>query len=148
MQELPMELKEDYLRRADLLMRPQDTAGHSSDGPAQVGRHPGGPAQVGHHPGGPAQVGGIGGIWDWDCVGHAPGQPSVGQAQVGSWTRLGRGGRAMKGTGRVKKFPRRRALVGHAVGSGHCPDGQPQCDQPLGQDAVGHPTGQVESLFF
>ena len=81
MQELPVEVKGDYLRRADLLMRPQDTAGQPSVGQAQVGRHPGGPAQVG----------GIGGIWDWDCVGHA---------------------------------------------------------QPVGQDAVGHPTGQVEILFF
>ena len=138
MQELPIEVKGDYLRRADLLMRPQEPAGQPSVGQAQVGRHPGGPVQVG----------GIGGIWDWDCVGHAPGQPSGGQSQVGSWRRLGLGGRAMKGQGRVKKFPRRRALVGHAVGSGHCPDGQPRCDQPLGQDAVGHPTGQVESLFF
>ena len=32
MQELPVEVKEDYLRRADLLMRPQNAAGHPSDG--------------------------------------------------------------------------------------------------------------------
>ena len=29
MQELPIELKEDYLRRANLLMHPQEAAGHS-----------------------------------------------------------------------------------------------------------------------
>ena len=29
MQELPIEVKEDYLRRANLLMHPQEAAGHS-----------------------------------------------------------------------------------------------------------------------
>ena len=75
MQELPVVVKEDYLRRADLLMRPQNAAGHPSEGPAQVGHHHGGNAQVGHLRGGPAQVGH--GIW-WDNVGQAPGQDAVG----------------------------------------------------------------------
>ena len=51
-----------------------------SGGPAQVCHPSGGPAQVGH-PAGPSSVGGYADIWDWDHthVGHAPGQPSVGQ---------------------------------------------------------------------
>ena len=97
MQELPIEVKEDYLRRANLLMRPQNAAGHPS-GHAEVGHYPGGPAQVVHYP-------------------SRPWHP-------------------------------RRTFVGHAVGSGHCSNGQPQCDEPVGQDAVGHTTGQVECLFF
>ena len=97
MQVLPTEVKEDYLRKADLLMRPQNAAGHPS-GHAQVGHYPGGPAQVVHYP-------------------SRPWHP-------------------------------RRTFVGHAVGSGHCSNGQPQCDEPVGQDAVGHPSGQVESFFF
>ena len=99
MQELPIEVKEDYLRRANLLMHPQEAAGH----------HPGGPAQVGH------------GIW-WDSVGHAPGQHSVGHAQVGS-------------------HPGEPAQVGHGIwwdNVGHVP----------GHDAVGHTAGQVESLLI
>ena len=64
-----MEVKGDYLRRANLLMRPQDAAGH----------HPAAPAQVGHASHATMQG------WDgwWDSVGHAPGQHSVGHAQVG-----------------------------------------------------------------
>ena len=95
-----------------------------------VGHHAAGHAQVGHHPGG--------------------------HTQVGSWklSKKRRLGGRIKKSGVAKrakvhrKFPMRLAAVGHAVGSGHCPDGQPRCDQPVGQDAVGHPSGQVESLFF
>ena len=147
-----MEVKGDYLRRANLLMHPQDAAGH----------HPAAPAQVGHASHATMQG------WDgwWDSVGHAPGQHSVGHAQVGShlgdpaqvgsWklSKKRRLGGRIKKSGVAKrakvhrKFPMRLAAVGHAVGSGHCPDGQPRCDQPVGQDAVGHTTGQVECLFF
>ena len=134
MQELPIELKEDYLRRANLLMHSPDAPGQPSGGPAQVGSHPGGPAQVGH------------GIW-WDSVGHAPGQPSAGHAQVGHPAqRPSVGGRPTQGGwypgwgGRVSKkrgfgkTPMGRARVGHAVGSGHC----------SGQSTVGQSAGQVE----
>ena len=103
-----MEVKGDYLRRANLLMRPQDAAGH----------HPAAPAQVGHASHATMQG------WDgwWDSVGHAPGQHSVGHAQVGS-------------------HPGEPAQVGHGIwwdNVGHVP----------GHDAVGHTAGQVESLLI
>ena len=126
MQELPIEVKEDYLRRANLLMHPPDAPGQPSAGPAQVGHHPGGPAQVGH----PAQRPSVGGMQNKINRG--------GVSKYGGWGR-----RVFKKRG-FGKTPMGRALVGHAVGSGHCSDGQPRGDQPAGQSSVGQSAGQVE----